>query len=96
MRANTGNANATGEENAQSSHLGSGYQNYPDPGGYPSNTKRKDNNMTTRTLYLIALALLAISITINIINGFTTSSTILTVLAVAVLGYATFKKVWRK
>ena len=65
-------------------------------GGYPSNTKRKDNNMTTRTLYLIALALLAISITINIINGFTTSSTILTVLAVAVLGYATFKKVWTK
>lgn len=52
--------------------------------------------MTTRTLYLIALALLAISITINIINGFTTSSTILTVLAVAALGYATFKKVWRK
>lgn len=52
--------------------------------------------MTTRTLYLIALALLAISITINIINGFTTSSIILTVLAVAVLGYATFKKVWRK
>ena len=52
--------------------------------------------MTTRTLYLIALALLVISITINIINGFTTSSTILTVLAVAVLGYATFKKVWRK
>ena len=52
--------------------------------------------MTTRTLYLIALVLLAIAIIINIVNGFTNSSTILTVLDVAVLGYATFKKVWRK
>lgn len=51
--------------------------------------------MTTRTLYFIALALLAISLIINVINGFTTSSTILTGMAVVVLGCATYKKVWK-
>ena len=34
--------------------------------------------MTTRTLYFIALALLAISLIINVINGFAIFSTILT------------------
>ncbi|MGV0330506.1 hypothetical protein [Corynebacterium macginleyi] len=52
--------------------------------------------MSSRTLYFIALALLAISLTINVINGFTTANTILTVAAVVVLGYATYKKVWKK
>ena len=52
--------------------------------------------MSARTLYFIALALLAISLTINVINGFTTSSTILTVMAVIVLGCATYKRVWKK
>ena len=52
--------------------------------------------MTTRTLYFIALALLAISLIISLINGFTTASTILTVVAVAALGCATYKKVWKK
>jgi len=33
---------------------------------------------------------------INVINGFTTSSTILTGMAVATLGCATYKKVWKK
>lgn len=49
--------------------------------------------MTTRTLYFISLALLAVSLFISLINGFTTSSIILTVVAVATLGCATYKKV---
>lgn len=52
--------------------------------------------MSARTLYFIALALLAISLTINVINGFTTSSTTLTGMAVVLLGCATYKKVWKK
>jgi len=51
--------------------------------------------MTTRTLYFIALALLAISLIINVINGFAIFSTILTGVAVATLGCATYKKVWK-
>ena len=51
--------------------------------------------MTTRTLYFIALALLAISLIIKVINGFPTSSTILTGMAVVVLGCATYKNVWK-
>lgn len=52
--------------------------------------------MTTRALYFIALALLAVSLTISLINGFTTSSTTLTVVAVTALGWATYRKVWEK
>lgn len=52
--------------------------------------------MTTRALYFIALALLALSLIISLIDGFTTSSAILTVVAVATLGCATYKKVWKK
>ncbi|WP_296088190.1 hypothetical protein [uncultured Corynebacterium sp.] len=52
--------------------------------------------MTTRTLFFIALALLAISLIINVINGFAIFSTILTGVAVATLGCATYKKVWKK
>ena len=52
--------------------------------------------MTSRTLYLIALALLAMSLIISFANGFAISSTILTGVAVATLGCATYKKVWKK